>query len=143
MEHATLPILAYVITTSGGSALGMKGAAISTLGSEYVRARRGTGAWGAATITTSYVGRNSMLPMVTSLGLAIGFLFGGSVFIETYFIYPGIGYNLIQAVSAHDYSLMMGCFMLITVAVVLANLFVDLLYPLVNHASCGRGGRSG
>ena len=73
-----------------------------------------------------------MLPMITQLALSIGFMFGGSVFIETYFQYPGVGYYMIQSVNQRDYSLMMGCFLLITVSVVVSNLLVDLLYPLVD-----------
>ena len=73
-----------------------------------------------------------MLPMITQLALAVGFMFGGSVFVETYFQYPGIGYYMIQSVDSRDYSLMMGCFVLITVAVVVSNFLVDLLYPLID-----------
>ncbi len=130
-SHGALPIAAYVITSFGGWALAMKGTAVSVLGSEYVRAAQ-AGGLSSRRIAQSYVGRNSMLPQVTSLALSIGFLFGGSVFIETYFTYPGLGYYLIQAVDNRDYSLMMGCFLLIAVAVVLSNLAVDLLYPLVD-----------
>jgi peptide/nickel transport system permease protein len=140
IEHATLPIAAYVVTAFGGWALTMKGAAISTLGSEYVRAAESRGLR-TRRVAQSYVGRNSMLPMVTSLALSIGYVFGGSVFIETYFTYPGIGYYLIQAVTERDYSLMMGCFILITVSVVVANFIVDLLYPLVDPRVASPAGR--
>ena len=109
----------------------MKGSAISALGSEYVRAAESWGL-GRRRVAKSYVGRNSMLPMVTSLALSLGFIFGGSVFIETYFSYPGIGYYMIVAVNARDYSLMMGCFVLITISVVASNVLVDVLYPLVD-----------
>ncbi|MHB2027286.1 MAG: ABC transporter permease [Acidimicrobiales bacterium] len=131
LRHAVLPVAAYVLTSFGGWALAMKGSATSALGSEYVRAAE---SWGLSRrrVTQSYVGRNSMLPMVTSLALSIGFMFGGSVFIETYFTYPGIGYYLIQSVNNRDYSLMMGCFLLITISVVVSNMLVDLLYPLVD-----------
>jgi peptide/nickel transport system permease protein len=131
LNHAVLPLAAYVITSFGGWALAMKGSSVSSLEAEYVRVAK---AWGLSDwrVTQSYVGRNSMLPMVTTLAISLGFLVGGSVFIETYFTYPGIGYYLIQAVDARDYSLMMGCFILITVAVVLANLFVDMLYPVID-----------
>lgn len=131
LYHAFLPIAATVITSFGGWALGMKGSAISVLGSEYVRAAEARGL-SDRRITQSYVGRNSMLPMVTQLALSIGFMFGGSVFIETYFQYPGIGFYMIQSVGQRDYSLMMGCFLLITVSVIVTNLLVDLLYPLVD-----------
>lgn len=130
-RHAVLPIAATVITSFGGWALAMKGSAISVLGAEYVRAAESRGL-SSRRITQSYIGRNSMLPMITQLALSIGFMFGGSVFIETYFQYPGIGFYLIQSVNQRDYSLMMGCFLLITVSVIIANLLVDLLYPLVD-----------
>lgn len=129
--HGILPISAYVITSFGGWALAMKGSAVSILGSEYVRAAESQGL-SDRRVAQSYVGRNSMLPLITSLALSIGFMFGGSVFIETYFTYPGIGYYLIQAVNARDYSLMMGCFLLITISVVVMNFLMDLLYPLVD-----------
>ena len=131
LYHAILPIAAYVITSFGSWALAMKGSAISVLGSEYVRAAESRGL-SDRRITRSYVGRNSMLPMITQLALSVGFMFGGSVFIETYFQYPGVGYYLIQSVNQRDYSLMMGCFLLITISVVITNLLVDLLYPLVD-----------
>jgi peptide/nickel transport system permease protein len=129
--HAILPIAATTITSFGGWALAMKGSVVGTLGNDYIRASE---AWGLTPrrITQSYIGRNSMLPMVTSLALALGGMFGGSVFVETLFSYPGLGYYLVQSVNSRDYTLMMGCFILITVAVVLSNFLVDLLYPLVD-----------
>ncbi|MBA8793190.1 peptide/nickel transport system permease protein [Friedmanniella endophytica] len=131
LYHAILPTAAYVITSFGGWALGMKGSAVSVLGAEYVRAAESRGL-SERRITRSYVGRNSMLPMITQLALSVGFMFGGSVFIETYFQYPGVGYYMIQSVNQRDYSLMMGCFLLITISVIVTNLLVDLLYPLVD-----------
>ena len=131
INHAVLPIASFVIVSFGGWALLMKGSVVTTLGADYVRAAE---SWGLSSrrVTQSYIGRNSMLPMVTNLGLSVGFLVGGSVFVETYFNYPGIGYYLINAVNSRDYPLMMGCFVLITVAVVFANLVVDLTYPLID-----------
>lgn len=129
--HAILPVTAYVVVGFGSWALTMKGSVTTVLGADYVRAAesRGLGPW---RVTQTYIGRNAMLPMVTSLAMALGYMFGGSVFVETYFSYPGLGYRMISAVNSRDYSLMMGCFILITVAVVLANLVVDLIYPLVD-----------
>ena len=137
--HGVLPIAAYVITSFGAWALGMKGTAVSVLGSEYVRAAESRGL-SSRRLTQTYVGRNSMLPQVTQLALSVGLMFGGSIFIETYFSYPGIGYQLDQAINARDYPVMMGCFMLITVAVVVANFLVDLLYPVVDPRIASPGG---
>jgi peptide/nickel transport system permease protein len=131
LQHAILPVLSYVIVAFGGWALTMKGSVSTILGADYVRAGE---AWGLSRwrVTRSYIGRNAMLPMVTNLGLSLGYIFGGSVFIETFFVYPGLGYYLIQSVQQRDYPVMMGCFILITVAVVIANLIVDFAYPLVD-----------
>jgi peptide/nickel transport system permease protein len=131
LQHAILPVLSYTIVAFGSWALTMKGSVSTILGADYVRTGE---AWGLSRwrVTRSYIGRNAMLPMVTNLGLSLGYMFGGSVFIETFFVYPGLGYYLIQSVNERDYPVMMGCFILITVAVVLSNLIVDLIYPLVD-----------
>ena len=131
IDHAILPVAAFVITSFGAWALGMKGTAVSVLGSEYVRAAETRGL-SPRRVAQSYVGRNSMLPQVTGLALSLGFLFGGSVFIEFYFSYPGLGYHLIEAINSRDYSVMMGCFLLITTAVIVANFLVDLMYPAID-----------
>jgi peptide/nickel transport system permease protein len=144
LQHAILPVLSYVIVAFGGWALTMKGSVSTILGADYVRSGE---AWGLSRwrVTRSYIGRNAMLPMVTNLGLSLGYMFGGSVFIETFFVYPGLGYYLIQSVNQRDYPVMMGCFILITVAVVVSNLIVDLVYPLVDPRimSPGRARRTG
>lgn len=131
INHAILPIVASLIGGFGGWALMMKGSTISTLGADYIRASQ---SWGLTRrrITQSYIGRNSMLPIVTNLALALGTLFGGSLFIETFFTYPGIAYYMVQAIDNRDYSVMMGCFIVLTSATVIANFVVDLLYPLVD-----------
>ncbi len=129
--HAMLPIAAYVIVSFGAWALAMKGSVTTVLGADHVRAAEARGL-SRRRVTQTYIGRTAMLPMVTNLAVSVGFMFGGSVFIETYFSYPGLGFRLITAVNSRDYSLMMGCFILITISVVIANLVVDLIYPLVD-----------
>ena len=139
LQHAILPVLSYVIVGFGSWALTMKGSVSTILGADYVRTGE---AWGLSRwrVTRSYIGRNAMLPMVTNLGLSLGYLFGGSVFIETFFVYPGLGYYLVQSVNERDYPVMMGCFILITIAVVVSNLIVDLVYPLVDPRIMSPGG---
>ena len=139
LDHAVLPVAAAVITGFGGWAFMMKGSAVSTLGADYIRAGQ---SWGLTQrrITQTYIGRNSMLPIVTSLALALGGIFGGALFIETFFTYPGVAYYLVQAIGNRDYPVMMGCFILITTSTVLANFIVDLLYPLIDPRIARPGG---
>ena len=139
LDHAVLPVAANVIAGFGGWALMMKGSTASTLGADYIRASE---SWGLTRrrIAQTYIGRNSMLPIVTNVALALGGLFGGAVFVETFFTYPGVAYYMVQAIGNRDYPVMMGCFILLTSATVLANFLVDLIYPLVDPRIARPGG---
>lgn len=131
LYHAILPIAASTIAAFGGWALWMKGSTVSTLGADYIRASE---SWGLTKrrINQTYIGRNSMLPLVTNLALSLGTMFGGGLFVETFFTYPGIAYYMVQAIDNRDYPLMMGCFIILTAATVIANFIIDLLYPLID-----------
>jgi peptide/nickel transport system permease protein len=74
------------------------------------------------------VGRNAMLPLITQLAINIGFVVGGSVLIESIFIYRGIGYRLLEALNTRDYPMMQGIFLIITISVVFSNLLADFVY---------------
>jgi peptide/nickel transport system permease protein len=125
--HAALPVGTYFITTVGSWMLSMKSSTINTLGEDYVTVARARGLkdW---RITTAYVGRNASLPLFTQLALSIGFVMGGSLLIETIFVYQGIGQTLGQAINRRDYTVMQGIFLVTTLAVIFANFFADLLY---------------
>jgi peptide/nickel transport system permease protein len=127
LYYAILPVTSYVITTFGVWVLQMKSSTVSVLGEYYVTAAEARGL-PERRIVISYVGRNAILPLFTSLAISIGHIFSGSVFIETIFSYPGIGRFISASISNRDYMVISGCFLIITVAVVLSNLFADLLY---------------
>ncbi len=129
--HAVLPILTYVVTTVGTWMLTMKASTTATLEEDYVNFARAKGLTDGR-IRTAYVGRNAILPLFTQLTLSIGFVFGGSVLIESIFVYRGIGQILVSAVSGRDYPVMQGCFLITTASVVFANLLADLLYGYVD-----------
>jgi peptide/nickel transport system permease protein len=76
----------------------------------------------------NYAARNALLPNVTAFGMALGFVLGGALLTEIVFSYPGLGYQLINAVQNLDYPLMQGLFLMITFAVLIANLIVDIVY---------------
>lgn len=139
LEHAALPLLSMILP--GLVALGMRGNAIQVLGEDYIRVARLRGLT-ERRIATRYVARNAILPMYTSLMISLGTLFGGSILLETIFQYPGVGYYTFKAVQARDYPLMMGGFLIITVAVILGIYVADLTYGLVDpRASSGGGNR--
>jgi peptide/nickel transport system permease protein len=127
LYHATLPVTVYVLTTIGTWMLAMKSSTVATLEEDYVTVARARGLKDSR-IMTSYVGRNAALPLFTQLAISIGFVVGGSILIETIFVYQGIGQQLFKAISQRDYSVMQGIFLAVIVSVVLANLLADLLY---------------
>lgn len=131
LYHAVLPITSLVITGFGGAAITMRGNAIQEIGEDYIRVAHLRGVPGRR-IAVRYVGRNAVLPMYTSLMISIGFMFGGSVVLEQIFAYPGLGYYLLQAISARDYTLMMGIFLVITIAVLVCILIADLTYGKID-----------
>jgi peptide/nickel transport system permease protein len=119
--------MVYVLTSLGNWMLSMKGSTVGTLGEDFVTVARARGLtdW---RITTAYVGRNASLPLFTQLTIAIGFVVGGSFLIENLFRYQGIGYVLGQAINQRDYPVMQACFLVITISVIFANFFADILY---------------
>lgn len=125
--HMALPLLSLVIVSIGGWLLGMRNTMIAVLSEDYVTMADAKGLDGRD-VMLRYGARNAMLPTLTSFGMAFGFLISGSLFTELIFAYPGMGYLLINAVRNTDYPLMQGAFLMITFAVLLANLVVDLLY---------------
>ncbi|MBN1964556.1 MAG: ABC transporter permease [Anaerolineae bacterium] len=126
ISHALLPILTYVLATIGVWVLSMKSSTISTLGEDYITVAQARGL-SERRILTAYVGRNAMLPLMTRLAISIGFVMSGSVIVERFFEYPGLGRALYTAVSTRDYTTMQGIFLVITVAVILSNILADLL----------------
>jgi peptide/nickel transport system permease protein len=80
----------------------------------------------------AYAARNAVLPNVSSFSLSLSFVVSGALLTEIVFSYPGIGFQLLSAVQAQDYPLLQGIFLVITFAVLAANLVADLLYTLLD-----------
>jgi peptide/nickel transport system permease protein len=126
-RHAALPIGTVVLASLGGWLLSMRNTMISVLGSEFVILARAKGL-SPSRVALRYAARNALLPSVTGFGMALGYVLGGSLLTEIVFSYPGQGYLLVQAVRNQDYALMQGIFLVITLAVLGANMLVDLVY---------------
>jgi peptide/nickel transport system permease protein len=127
LYHAYLPITVYVLTTIGGWMLVMKSSTVETLGEDYVTVARARGLTDAR-IRSAYVGRNAVLPLFPQLAITLGFVVGGSILVEKVFQYQGIGFLLLQSVERRDYPVLQGILLVVTIAVVAANLVSDLLY---------------
>jgi peptide/nickel transport system permease protein len=125
--HAVLPGVTVVLATLGGWMLSMRGAMLAVLGTDAIKLATAKGL-PPRRIMWAYAARNALLPSVTSFGMALGFVVGGSMLTEIVFSYPGLGYLLVQAVRNQDTPLMQGLFLFITLSVLAANFLVDLLY---------------
>jgi peptide/nickel transport system permease protein len=86
-------------------------------------------------VMVMYAARNAILPTIANFALSLGFVVSGALLVEIVFSYPGIGYILLEAVSNEDYPLMQAIFLIITLAVLVANLLADLVYVVLDPRS--------
>jgi len=125
-RHSQLPILIIVIAYAGGWVLNMRTVMINTLGEDYVTMAHAKGLRDRR-VMTLYAGRNAILPPLNGFAALFASAVGGLVFIEYVFSYPGAGYTLQQAVLGRDYALAQAILVVLSVCVILANLFMDIL----------------
>jgi peptide/nickel transport system permease protein len=130
-EHAVLPIVTLSVLSIPGVYLTMRYSMLEVLGEDFIRTARSKGA-SESRVLFGHVARNAIAPVVTFLAIRFAFAFGGSVIIETVFSYPGLGRLVLEAVGGRDYPVMQAAFLVFTVAVLLANLLADRLYPIID-----------
>jgi ABC-type dipeptide/oligopeptide/nickel transport system permease component len=104
---------------------------IEELNELYVLAARARGASRLRAIVR-HAFRNSLIPIVTVIGLQFGAVLTGAVITETIFAWPGVGRLLIQSISFRDYPLVQGCILLIAGTYVSMNLVTDVLYGFLD-----------
>lgn len=131
LYHAALPALTIVIGSFAGWVLQMRNMTVTIMGEDYVSMAEAKGL-PQRRVLFGYAARNAILPSVTGFALALGAVVGGSMLTEVIFNYPGLGYALFQAVSAQDFPLMQGLFLIISLAVILANLIADIAYVFLD-----------
>ncbi len=137
VRHAALPVFTVVLATLGGWMMGMRSAMVAVLGTEYLALGRAKGL-STVRLAWKYAARNALLPNVTSLGMSLGFVLGGSLLTEVVFSYPGLGFLMVQAVRSQDFPVMQGLFIMITLAVLTANAAVDVLTTLIDPRTRSR-----
>jgi peptide/nickel transport system permease protein len=131
LYHAVLPGVTIVISSVAGWILGMRNMMVTVSSEDYVVVAHAKGL-PERRVMLRYAARNAVLPSVSGFALSLGFIVGGTLLVEMVFSYPGIGFVLFQAVNAKDYPLMQGIFLIITLAVLVANLIADVVYLLLD-----------
>jgi len=125
--HAFLPMMTLVIAAYAGYSLIMRNTMVNELSQDYILMARAKGLSERA-VLLGHAARNAMLPMITLIGLNVGYVVSGALLVEIVFAYPGVGYLTYRAVLAHDFPLLQGLFFILSVAVVTANYLADLTY---------------
>jgi peptide/nickel transport system permease protein len=127
LSHSVLPAATIIVTSMAGWMLQMRNVMITTIGEDYVLAAQAKGL-STRRIMFTYAARNAILPNIAGFALAIGFVVAGSLVMEIVFSYPGVGYQLFQAVTNDDFPVMQGIFLAISATVLLACLLADVVY---------------
>ena len=131
LKHLAMPVFALSLGGIAVIARQTRSSVLEVRRQDYIVTARAKGLTGTAVIFR-HVMKNAMLPIVTIMGLQIGALFGGSVIIERLFAMPGLGRLAFDSTLDHDYRLLQGIVMLVTVAVVFANLLTDVAYAYLD-----------
>ena len=129
--YGFLPAMTIVISSIAGWILGMRNMMVTVSSEDYVTVAQAKGLSERA-VMLGYAARNTVLPQVSSFALSLGFIVGGTLVMEIVFSYQGIGYFLFTAVAAKDYPLMQGIFLVITLAVLFANIVADFVYGVLD-----------
>ena len=131
IRHSLLPALTIVVTSMAGWILSMRNMMVTVAAEDYITVAHAKGL-PARRVMWGYAARNALLPNVSGFALSLGFIVGGALLVEIVFSYPGLGFELFQAVGAQDYPLMQGIFLIITLSVLVANFFADIAYVLLD-----------
>ncbi|MEV4598570.1 ABC transporter permease [Amycolatopsis sp. CA-161197] len=131
IQHSLLPAITILISSMGSWILGMRNMMVTVASEDYITVAHAKGLK-ERRVMVSYAARNALLPSVSGFALALGFIVGGTLLVEIVFSYPGVGYELFQAVGSQDYPLMQGIFLIITLSVLVANLLADVAYLVLD-----------
>ncbi|GAB7038223.1 MULTISPECIES: ABC transporter permease [Catenuloplanes] len=127
LQHSILPAITILISSVSGWILSMRNMMVTVAAEDYITVAHAKGL-PESRVALAYAARNALLPNVSGFALSLGFIVGGTLLVEIVFSYPGLGFQLFQAVGAKDYPLMQGVFLVITLSVLAANLLADLAY---------------
>lgn len=129
--HLTLPALTLCGVPAAVLARLTRSSLLEALNDDHVRTARAKGLT-EARVVVHHALRNALLPVVTLMGIQMGYLLGGSILVETVFSWPGLGLQLYDAIGARDLPLVQGGVLLVATVFVFVNLFVDVLYAALD-----------
>ena len=122
-----MPIVCLAVPAVATLARQTRSSMLEVLQRDYIRTARSKGLM-EKVVVAKHALKNALIPVITILGLQLGFLFGGSVLVETVFNIPGMGIFLVQGATNKDVPVVQACTLVVALAVVLVNLAVDISY---------------
>jgi len=131
LQHLVLPAIALGIAPAAGVARYARSSMLEVIRMDYIRTARAKGlpAW---KVIFKHALRNSLIPIVTLLGLYLPFLISGAVLVETIFAWPGMGSLIVEGIFLRDYPVIIANGLLLSALVILGNLLADVLYGIVD-----------
>ncbi len=130
-QHYILPVVALGMTDAATSARMVRSSMLEVLGLDYIRTARAKGV-SEKTIIFVHALKNALQPIITLLGMKIGWLFGGSAIVEIVFSIPGIGLLLVDSIFARDYPVVQGTMLILVVFIMIGNLLADVIHAIVD-----------
>jgi peptide/nickel transport system permease protein len=127
LQRMLLPTVALALPVLASLARVIRASMLEALSQEYVRVARAKGLT-ETRVVFRHALRNALIPFITTLGIAIGYQFGGAVVIEQVFALPGLGRLMVGAIAERNYPLIQAAILLATAGFVVVNFLVDLLY---------------
>ena len=131
LKRMILPVFTLSLPMIANLSRLVRSAMLDALSQHYIRTAKAKGA-SQFSVVFKHALRNALIPYITSVGVSVGYLLGGSIVIEQVFAIPGLGRLVLGAISERNYPLLQSSILVMTAAFVLINFFVDLLYAVID-----------
>jgi peptide/nickel transport system permease protein len=126
-RQLVMPVICLAVTQVAGLSRQMRSSVLEVVRQDYVRTAWSKGL-SERLIVIKHILKNSLIPVITLMGFAIGGIFGGSVLIESVFNIPGMGRLMVTSIFAQDYVVVQACTLIFAIIVLVTNLVVDMSY---------------
>jgi len=130
-RHMVMPVLVLAFSLAGSNIRYIRSSVLEILQQDYLRTARAKGI-GYVNVIGKHALRNSLISIITVIGMQIPMLFGGAVIVEQIFSWPGLGLMTMSAIISRDYPVIMGVCLLSAVVVLATNIVTDILYALAD-----------
>jgi peptide/nickel transport system permease protein len=131
LKYLILPTLALGLPRVGRIARITRSSLLEVIDQDYIRTARAKGL-SERVMVLRHALRNSLIPIISLMGLDLGYIVGGSVVIENVFARPGIGDMMLRAIYSRDFPVLQGCMFVLALAIILSNVFADFAYIIID-----------